>query len=348
MGVMDGLTKGSVNLCGQMNLLGRRGVPFLFAINYELDNGFVIEKPLQQQEVLFRVPGYSNCRDNGFNDIPEGVGAKGSGVVGGLPKVLKSDSLKEYTSKFQVIMNGLHRGDTYLANLTCRSQVSLPLPSKDVFMRSSSAYGLYVPGQFLCYSPERFVRIEGRNLCSSPMKGTIDTSVPNAERQVLEDYKEKCEHNTIVDLIRNDVGIICDKVFVDSFRYTTRINTGTGELLQVSSDIRGILPSASMRDFGNVIFSMLPAGSVSGAPKGTTCQIIRQAEGVPRGFYTGIFGYFDGKVLDSAVLIRFIEIVADEQGNESFYYRSGGGITINSNCEQEYREMLSKIYIPVR
>ncbi|NCB19446.1 MAG: hypothetical protein EOM61_07495, partial [Bacteroidia bacterium] len=60
-----------------------------------------------------------------------------------------------------------------------------------------------------------------------------------------------------------------------------------------------------------------------------------------------VFGYFDGRVLDSAVLIRFVEVVADGHGNESFYYRSGGGITINSNCEQEYREMLSKIYIPV-
>ncbi|NCC46945.1 MAG: aminodeoxychorismate synthase component I, partial [Bacteroidia bacterium] len=202
MRLKGGIEKDAAAVRGQMNLLGRAGAPFLFALDYETERGFVIENPLQQQDVLFRVPGYSNCPENRFGDMPDDKGVIGKQRGSGLPKILKSDTFEEYSAKFLMVMSGLKRGDSYLANLTCRSQVSLPLPSKDVFMRSSSAYGLYVPGQFLCYSPERFVRIEGRNLCSSPMKGTIDTSVPNAERQVLEDYKEKCEHNTIVDLIR--------------------------------------------------------------------------------------------------------------------------------------------------
>ena len=347
MRLKGGIEKDAAAVRGQMNLLGRAGAPFLFALDYETERGFVIENPLQQQDVLFRVPGYSNCPENRFGDMPDDKGVIGKQRGSGLPKILKSDTFEEYSSKFQMVMSGLKRGDSYLANLTCKTLVSLPLPPGDVFRQSRSTYGLYVPGSFVCYSPERFVRIEGSNLCSSPMKGTIDASVPNAVQRVLEDQKERCEHNTIVDLIRNDVGIVCDKVSVERFRYITGINTGRGEILQVSSDIRGRLPSAGNREFGDIIFSMLPAGSVSGAPKGSTCQIIRRAEGEARGYYTGVFGYFDGRVLDSAVLIRFVEVVADGHGNESFYYRSGGGITINSNCEQEYREMLSKIYIPV-
>ena len=70
--------------------------------------------------------------------------------------------------------------------------------------------------------------------------------------------------------------------------------------------------------------------------------MIREAEGEKRGFYTGIAGYFDGKDLDTAVLIRYVE----RASSGSYYYHSGGGITIHSQCEAEYHECLQKIYIP--
>jgi para-aminobenzoate synthetase component 1 len=85
----------------------------------------------------------------------------------------------------------------------------------------------------------------------------------------------------------------------------------------------------------------LPAGSISGAPKKKTIEIIRQAEITERGYYTGIFGIFDGSALDSGVMIRFIE-----QKNDQMIFRSGGGITVNSQPEQEYREMIDKVYVP--
>jgi len=87
---------------------------------------------------------------------------------------------------------------------------------------------------------------------------------------------------------------------------------------------------------------MLPAGSISGAPKKKTIEIIREVEGYERGFYTGIFGYFDGKNLDSAVAIRFIE----KQG-EKLIFKSGGGITYQSDWEKEYEEMQKKVYVPI-
>ena len=93
---------------------------------------------------------------------------------------------------------------------------------------------------------------------------------------------------------------------------------------------------------GDILFSMLPAGSITGAPKKKTMQIIREAEGYERGFYTGITGYFDGDSLDSAVMIRFVEQEAD-----GMYFKSGGGITFKSDARSEYEEMKQKIYVPI-
>ena len=91
-----------------------------------------------------------------------------------------------------------------------------------------------------------------------------------------------------------------------------------------------------------MFFELLPAGSISGAPKQKTVEIIQEAESGPRGFYTGVFGYYDGKALDSGVMIRFIE-----KENDTFYYRSGGGITSKSDLESEYKELIQKIYVPI-
>jgi para-aminobenzoate synthetase component 1 len=87
---------------------------------------------------------------------------------------------------------------------------------------------------------------------------------------------------------------------------------------------------------------MLPAGSICGAPKAKTISIIQEVEQDPRGYYTGIFGYFDGEILDSAVNIRYLE-----KNDERLLYRSGGGITFLSDQESEYKELIEKIYVPV-
>ena len=86
---------------------------------------------------------------------------------------------------------------------------------------------------------------------------------------------------------------------------------------------------------------MLPAGSISGAPKEKTVEIIQEVEGQPRGYYTGVFGIFDGASLDTAVMIRFIE-----QSDGEMFFRSGGGITTLSCADDEYQELLEKIYVP--
>ena len=94
---------------------------------------------------------------------------------------------------------------------------------------------------------------------------------------------------------------------------------------------------------GDLFISLLPAGSITGAPKPRTVQIIREAETYDRGFYTSVTGYFDGRNLDSAVLIRFLEQPPD--GTKVF--KSGGGITFRSEARNEYEEMKQKVYVPL-
>ena len=86
---------------------------------------------------------------------------------------------------------------------------------------------------------------------------------------------------------------------------------------------------------------MLPAGSISGAPKPSTLRIITQAERERRGFYTGVFGYFDGKRLDSAVMIRYIEV-----RDGRYYFRSGGELQLIVSAGRSTRRCWQKVYLP--
>lgn len=171
------------------------------------------------------------------------------------------------------------------------------------------------------------------------MKGTIDAEIPNAREQIMKNEKESAEHATIVDLIRNDLSMVAKDVHVARYRYYEIIKTNERQIGQVSSEIKGDLDPGFEKNIGEIIFSQLPAGSVSGAPKKKTLEIIKEVEEMDRGYYTGISGYFANGVLDSCVLIRFI----DENG----HYRSGGGITSRSEASIEYQEMIDKVYVPV-
>jgi para-aminobenzoate synthetase component 1 len=195
---------------------------------------------------------------------------------------------------------------------------------------------------FLVFSPETFVRIDGGKIFAYPMKGTIDASIPDAGEKILADQKEMAEHVTIVDLLRNDLSRVAENVRVTRFRYVDRIKTIDKDLLQVSSEITGDLPPESANHLGDILVKLLPAGSVSGAPKSKTLEIIRRAEIEPRGYYTGVVGLFDGNVFDSGVMIRFLERAQGE-----LYYRSGGGITVQSAAEKEYQEAIDKVYVPL-
>jgi para-aminobenzoate synthetase component 1 len=330
--VIDNIFYTSEEVARFMDDYSSRGMPYLFAFDYELNEGLFIESPHNQSEVLFKFSNGTNFRrDFIIENSQEHL------------KILHTDTLDTYRNKFNIIIQGLSRGDSYLANLTCKSRISTDLDPIMILSSTYSPFALYVPDRFLSFSPERFVKVENGIISSFPMKGTIDANIPYAESSILNNYKESSEHATITDLIRNDIGMVSDNVWVERYRYIDKISTDRGEILQVSSDIRGRLKQEFSNSLGSLILSLLPAGSISGAPKRSTVELIAKAEFIPRGFYTGIAGFFDGNSLDSAVLIRYIEF--DKEGG--IFYRSGGGITINSNVEEEYAEMINKIYLPL-
>ena len=174
------------------------------------------------------------------------------------------------------------------------------------------------------------------------MKGTISALEENAVEKLLNSEKEFTEHNTIVDLIRNDLALVAKYIQVTKYRFIEKVETHRGAIYQTSSEICGELAENWRAEIGTILDKLLPAGSISGAPKVKTVEIIQQAEQQERGYYTGVFGYFDGENLESAVAIRYIE-----KEGEKFYFRSGGGITSLSQLDDEYNEVLEKIYVPI-
>ena len=144
----------------------------------------------------------------------------------------------------------------------------------------------------------------------------------------MSDKKEAAEHATIVDLIRNDLSRVAEHVRVDKYRYIDVLHTNKGNILQTSSEISGKLPTDYQKHIGNILDAMLPAGSITGAPKDKTMEIIHEAEGYDRGFYTGIMGIYNNGELNSAVMIRFLE--NDGQGTYFKAYRQGSFLPCHS------------------
>ncbi len=236
-------------------------------------------------------------------------------------------------------MDTLQKGDSFLMNLTFPTPVQNTIDFQTYFDHAKSKYVIWLKNDFIAFSPETFIQIVAGTISTFPMKGTIDASLPNAKFLLLNDPKELAEHATIVDLLRNDLSRVASKVRVTNFRYYEEIPTQKGMIGQVSSSIQGELPTDYASRIGSLIYELLPAGSVSGAPKKKTTQLIASIEGADRGYYTGIAGHFDGVNLDSCVLIRYLG--ADQ------VYHSGGGITFQSDMASEYQEMINKVYVPV-
>jgi para-aminobenzoate synthetase component I len=313
-----------------MNQYGKRRIPFLFILDFESKKPFVerLDK-ISSSEIVFDIQGFTN------SSVPLDKKKEFEFVKYPMP-------FESYNSAFLKVCEHIYHGNTYLLNLTFPTRITCSLDLNEIFYRSKAKFKLLVRDKFVVFSPEIFIRIEGQIISSYPMKGTIDASVPKAEERILSDEKEQAEHATIVDLIRNDLSMVAKNVTVQSYRYIDRITTHNNTLLQVSSRIAGQLPTDYNKRIGDILFRLLPAGSVTGAPKKKTVEIIKEVENYDRGYYTGVFGYFDGKRLESGVMIRFIENV-----DGVLYYKSGGGLTSMSNAASEYNEMIAKVYVPL-
>ncbi|MBE0676973.1 MAG: aminodeoxychorismate synthase component I, partial [Bacteroidales bacterium] len=250
-----------------MDDLGSRGIPFLFVISFDGSEVYVWQREEVPESVRFAVPMCNGC--GSFEKY------EGGEVTFGMNPV----SPERYGAAFDKVLYHLRRGDTYLINLTMPTEIEAPLSLSQIYRYSNAPYRLLFDGRFVCFSPEIFVRITDGIISSYPMKGTIDASVPAAEEKIVSDGKEFAEHNTIVDLIRNDLSMVATEVRVKRYRYIDRIETNRGALLQVSSEISGKLMEELKGKPGTVMATLLPAGSVTGAPKERTVEILKEAEG---------------------------------------------------------------------
>lgn len=314
----------------KMSALAAAQRPFFFLVDFELQKPLIC--PLEDAQSLgfeFEVKGFRNFDPQQRKPSPTPLS------IAPVPKAV-------YTQAYQKVVDEIYQGNTFLLNLTFPSAIQTPLHLEDVFHWAKAPYKLLYQNHFVVYSPECFVKIKDGHIYSYPMKGTIDAQLPEAKKKLETDPKEINEHNTIVDLIRNDLSKVAKQVQVTRFRYLDKIKTQKNEIYHTSSEIKGKLSPDWKTQLPDILLGMLPAGSICGAPKAKTVSIIQEVEQGPRGYYTGIFGYFDGENLDSAVNIRYLE-----KKDGQLLYRSGGGITFLSDLESEYNELLEKIYVPV-
>jgi para-aminobenzoate synthetase component I len=316
----------------KLNDWGKNQTPFLFIIDFEMERP--LAWPLDEvnnEEVLFDINGFTNAPIHSQPSSDFSFKVNHSSI-----------QRAEYEKKFNKVAHHLSQGNSFLTNLTIKTKIETNHSLRELFYACKARFKLWFNDQFLVFSPEIFIQIRNQKIFSFPMKGTIEASLPNAREVILADEKELAEHVTIVDLIRNDLSVVSSSVKVSRFRYVEEVKTHRKNLLQVSSEIQGDLSKDYASRIGDLLFALLPAGSVSGAPKVKTMEIIKEAEMEKRGYYTGVFGYFDGKDLEAGVMIRFIE--KNEQG---LVFRSGGGITTQSELNKEYQEALDKIYVPI-
>jgi len=308
-------------LVSKLNDYGKKRQSIFFAVDFDMKNWI-----FEDENVQFQLEDYKNFQDKKINN----------------QQYIKAldVSFEEYKKALKKVKKEIKKGNTYLLNLTFETRLECDIDMKSVFYSAKAPFKLHVKDKFVCFSPERFVQIKNNKISTYPMKGTIEASIPHALEKILENQKEMSEHTMVVDLLRNDLSIVGKNIKVEKFRYVDSINAGKKKLLQVSSKITADLESDWHDRLGDIITSMLPAGSITGTPKKKTVDIIKKIENYERGFFTGVFGFYDGKSLDSAVMIRFIE-----KQKDGYVYKSGGGITIESDVFSEYSEMKDKVYV---
>ena len=255
-------------------------------------------------------------------------------------------SKDEYLRAIDRIKFYIREGDVYQVNLAQRFEVPLVGSPYALYQRlrthSPAPFASYFNlGEFqvVSSSPERFLRIRGRNVDTRPIKGTRPRGQTPEEdarlrRELLASEKDRAELLMIVDLERNDLGRVCEfgSVRVDEM---ARLETHP-TVFHLVSAVSGQLRADC--DAFDCIRAAFPGGSITGAPKIRAMQVIEEIETRPRNWYTGAMGYidFDGSC-DLNIAIRTILCRADRA-----YYHVGGGIVWDSDPESEYQETLDK------
>jgi para-aminobenzoate synthetase/4-amino-4-deoxychorismate lyase len=255
----------------------------------------------------------------------------------------------EYYANIERIKEYIRAGDVYQINFTGRysfsfsgSPLSLYRTLKRAQPVSYSAYIRAAGQDILCFSPELFFRVQGEHILARPMKGTAPRGRTNHEDQhiakwLASDLKNRAENVMIVDLLRNDLGRLCQTGSVTVPHLFTIEKYAT--LFQMTSTVEGKLKTDV--DYAQLFQSLFPCGSITGAPKIRAMEIIKELEHSPRGIYTGSIGYFaptlDQKNQTASALFNVaIRTIVLENGRGEMGV--GSGITYDSLASDEYTE----------
>ena len=258
-------------------------------------------------------------------------------------------NIHEYRKKIKKIKSYLKLGETYQINYSNPIKYSYNQSKFELYLYlrqiAQPANGFYLNtgrNKILSMSPERFFQIKNKKIKTYPIKGTIERSINIIEdeklrMQLKNSKKDKAEHLMIVDLLRNDLGKICK---YGSVNVSNLYNIKSFETIHhMESQIYGeLLKNITFKDIINALF---PSGSITGAPKERSMEIIDEVENYNREIYTGSIGYLSSKgVMNFNVAIRTLFF---NQNNGQ--YCVGGGIVWDSTVEGERLEALNKAKI---
>ncbi len=262
------------------------------------------------------------------------------------PRITK----EKYLTIIQQLKQHIRRGDCYEINFCqefyAEKAFINPLETyQKLAAVSPNPFSCFykLNNQFLlCASPERYVKKEGTQIISQPIKGTFKRNLNDAhadaanKTSLQNSHKDKTENVMVVDLVRNDFSKICTEgsVKVDELFAVYSFP----QVHQMISTVRGqLLPTT---DFADVLQATFPMGSMTGAPKKRVMELTEQYEQTQRGIYSGCVGYIaPNKDFDFNVVIRSIMY---NQNTSYLSYQVGGGITFYSDAEKEYEECLLK------
>ncbi|NOX18709.1 MAG: aminodeoxychorismate synthase component I, partial [Chlorobi bacterium] len=254
---------------------------------------------------------------------------------------------EKYIENIEKIKKYIEKGDCYQVNYTSKLKFNVSREElgafflKGIFNQSSRYTAFINAGEnyIMSFSPELFFETDYKTVASKPMKGTVKRGSSNADdkrvaEELLNDEKNLAENVMIVDLLRNDVGKISE---IDSVKVPKLFEVEKYEtLFQLTSTVAGRLKEKSL---SGIIKNLFPCGSITGAPKLRTMQIINELETEPRGIYTGAIGLITNTKATFNIAIRTL-VVDRKNGRAEFGL--GSGIVWDSISENEYEEVLLK------
>lgn len=326
------------------NIIGFAAIPY--EIGYYFQPKEIKKSYLENSELCFYFYHKDEVKIIDSDDLQFGETEKYFNAKNSITDFELDISKNEYSEKIEKIKKYIAKGDTYQINYTTKAKFNFKGSLTSFFLNGifnqSASYSVFINSEnnyVLSFSPELFFKTDYKTIISKPMKGTVKR-IANPEEDkklvdtIMHDEKNLAENVMIVDLLRNDIGKIADldSVKVDKLYEVEKYET----LYQLTSTIKGQLKQNKLSE---IIKNLFPSGSITGAPKIRSMQIIAELEKSPRNLYTGSIGIITNKEAVFNIPIRTINIDKKSKVSE---LGLGSGIVWDSDAEKEYDEVLLK------